>query len=233
MSIQLRVRAALSRIKMRAMMVLPRRRDPAAVFSSIYRNKIWAAGAAKGSDFYSGVGSTEAFTEPYERLIAQFIKDNNIRVVVDLGCGDFQVGQRILQKVECTYVGVDVVDDLIARNNARFGSEKVSFYSRDISHDPLPDGDLCLIRQVLQHLDNATIERVLQNAQKYKFCIVTESQRFNPKVINVDIPSGAWTRSSLDSGLYFDQKPFSRKIQTLLTVQRNAEGAIHTCLLSQ
>jgi len=212
-------------------MALSKAREPAAIFSNIYRKKIWSHSDADRVDFYSGIGSTEEYTHDYERTIGQFVEKNKIRTIVDLGCGDFQVGRRILDIVDCQYIGVDVVAELIERNSRKFGSGRVSFICKDISRDELPDGDLCLIRQVLQHLDNKTIARVLNNVRKYPFCILTESQHVHPSVANLDIRSGAWTRASFGSGLYFDQPPFSRNVKTLLKVHRDAENVIHTGLL--
>src|SRR5262249_37499373 len=120
---------------------------------------------------------------------------------------------------------------LIARNNREFGSDKVSFQCADISKDPLPEGELCLIRQVLHHLDNATILKVLENVRKYRWVLITESQQIEPKTMNMDIKSGAWTRTLFDSGLYFDQPPFNREVETLLEVRRDDKVVIPTCML--
>ena len=212
-------------------MAFARRRDRAAIFSNIYRKKTWAFGRSKSADFWSGDGSAEEFTREYARVIGQFAAEHKIGTIVDLGCGDFQVGQRILEVVNCRYVGVDVVPELIARNERLFASERVSFVCMDIANDALPEGDLCLIRQVLQHLDNRTIERVLDHASRYPYCIVTESQMMDPQVVNVDIKPGAWTRTLFRSGLYFDRPPFSKKITPLLEVVRNASTVILTSLI--
>ena len=221
----------MGRMKARLAMAARRRDDPATIFTRIYRKKRWSVGEAKEQEFWSGTGSTEAFTSEYEEAIASFIEQHAPGTVVDLGCGDFQVGKRILAKADCRYIGVDVVPDLIARNNREFGSDRISFTCADISRDPLPEGDLCLIRQVLQHLDNATIQRVLDNVTRYPWVIITESQRINPRAVNLDIKPGSWTRTLFDSGLYFDQPPFSREVETLLQGTRDENVVIHTCLL--
>lgn len=84
---------------------------------------------------------------------------------------------------------------------------------------------------MLQHLDNATIQRVLGIVDKYPWIIVTESRRIRPKAVNLDIKPGAWTRTLFGSGIYVDQLPFSREIETLLEVGRNDDVVIHTGLL--
>ena len=66
------------------------------------------------------------------------------------------------------YAGCDVVPSLIEHLNETYGGENIEFHCRNIVEDELPDGDLCLIRQVLQHLSNREIERILNNVKKYK-----------------------------------------------------------------
>ena len=46
--------------------------------------------------------------------------------------------------------------------------------TRNIVTDPLPDGELCLIRQALQHLSNADIQAISEKCTKYPRLIVTE-----------------------------------------------------------
>jgi hypothetical protein len=45
----------------------------------------------------------------------------------------------------------EIVPGLIARNAAQFANERIEFRKVDIVIDPLPEGDLCIIRQVFQH----------------------------------------------------------------------------------
>ena len=82
--------------------------------------------------FWSGTGSTEEFTSEYARIIAAFIARHQISTVVDLGCGDFQVAKRILGLTGFRYFGVDVVADLVSRNNEQFGNEDIRFLQADI-----------------------------------------------------------------------------------------------------
>ena len=201
------------------------------IFSKIYENRTWGNVRDGEHQFYSGIGSTERFTADYEDFVSRFIFDNDINVVVDLGCGDFQIGKRLLRKVDCRYIGVDIVPDLIKANMRSYSSEKVSFHCIDMANDDLPKGDLCLIRQVLQHLDNKTILQILDNVCVFPHCIITESQHRYPRKYNMDIKPGPWTRTLFGSGIYLDRPPFSRDIQTVLEITRNEDTIISTCLL--
>jgi hypothetical protein len=100
----------------------------------------------------------------------------------------------------------------------------------------LPDGDLCLVRQVLQHLSNAEISKVLENVRKYKYLIVTEHYP-NPVIKmkpNLDIPHGPTVRLRYDSAVVLDKPPFNLKnTQLLLDVEAEEETRIKTFLVSR
>jgi hypothetical protein len=77
---------------------------------------------------------------------------------------------------------------------ARFITEKNVNKCADIIEDKLPEGDLCLIRQVLQHLSNRQISRVLANCTKFPYLVVTEDVYSGPRVrVNLDIMHGPTT----------------------------------------
>src|SRR6185369_2105289 len=88
------------------------------VFDTIYKERLWGA-SGNGDGWFSGPGSTQSYTKEYEAHIAGFIRDREIKRIVDVGCGDFQVANRILSQIgnSVDYIGVDVVPDLIERNN--------------------------------------------------------------------------------------------------------------------
>ena len=177
------------------------------VFSEIYEKNLW--GGVRG-EFYSGSGSDDVVTRPFAELVRAFIAERGICSVVDLGCGDFRVGRQIVGSA-LTYVGVDVVDRVVQRNNERFGTGGVSFVKRDITTDLLPDAELCIVRQVLQHLPNDGIIRVLDKLRGYRYVLVAEHHPApgRLKQPNRDIPTGRHTRVILDSGVFLEAPPFS------------------------
>ena len=128
--------------------------------------------------------------------------------VVDLGCGDFRVGQQILGP-GVRYIGVDVVPELILHNNKAHGAENVRFECLDAAADDLPDGDVCLIRQVFQHLSNDEISRVLNKIGAYKVTLITEHypNDANSCIPNLDKPHGGDVRFSDHSASYWTGRP--------------------------
>jgi SAM-dependent methyltransferase len=187
-----------------------RRRSVREVFTDVYERNLW--GGAAG-EYCSGAGSDEAHAEAYAEVVRDFIAKHDIRSVVDVGCGDFNVGRR-LSSAGVRYTGVDVVEGLIEHNQAMHGGPGVRFLCIDATAEELPDGDLCLIRQVLQHLSNAQIQSVLERTRKFPYVLVTEHYPApgSEREPNRDKPHGADTRIIDDSAVYLDRPPFDREV---------------------
>ncbi len=199
----------------------------AETFSEIYEKNAWGG---KSGEFYSGDGSGEEYARIYAETIRRFIAENRIERVVDLGCGDFRVASKFVSP-DFHYTGCDVVFSLVKHLNETHKNDRVEFRCVNIVEDELPDGDLCLIRQVLQHLSNREIERVLENARKYKFLIITEHYP-NPQIEfepNLDIPHGPSVRVQFDSAVVLDAPPFDLKnVKLLLDVEAEEGTRIKT-----
>jgi SAM-dependent methyltransferase len=177
------------------------------VFTRIYENNEW--GGTSG-ELYSGTGSDSEITQNYCRMVKEFVQQQDIKSIVDLGCGDFRVGIN-LQVPNVKYTGVDIVQKLIDKNNQQFGNENITFLCRNIVDDALPTGDLCLIRQVLQHLSNQQILKILSKTKQYKYVMITE--HYPPDSVkaipNLDKPHGGDTRIIDNSAVYLDKPPFN------------------------
>lgn len=195
--------------------------DRKKTFDYIYEKNIWGGGKKRnGKQFYSGPGSyNDAYVEPYCNLIRKFIVENNITKIVDLGCGDFHVASKFIDD-SVSYVGIDIVQKMIDYHNKKYGKDNIHFHCMDIVEDNLPSAELCLVRQVLQHLSNEEVRQVLAKSKKYKYMIVTEHivDKKCAKKINVDKVHGSHTRVERQSGLYLDEEPFGMKIETLLDI---------------
>ena len=82
---------------------------------------------------------------------------------MSLGCGDFNVGAQ-LRDLCGAYIACDIVELLIAYNRERFAELGVDFRRLDIIDKPIPEGDVIILRQVLQHLSNSQIATALPPA---------------------------------------------------------------------
>lgn len=192
------------------------------IFFWIYKLKLW--GRKKG--YYSGDGSNIGIPI-YSSYILRMIKNMPKPVtILDLGCGDFRVGKTLIND-DVRYIGVDVVQGLINHNRKHYQSANVSFYQCDIVNDNLPDADIVLVRQVLQHLDNESIVKILDKIRKYKICLITEHHtRGNP---NEDKTTGFSIRKG---GIHLDKQPFNVG-KAILTVPHNDWGVLTTYLIRQ
>jgi hypothetical protein len=196
-----------------------RRMSNEEIFSKIYAENSW--GGQKG-EFCSGAGSTSdavvtAYVDTIKRLATErgFVGTR----FVDLGCGDFRVGQRLLTLCS-SYVGVDVVPSLVDRNNQVFGSQTTRFIARDLSRDELPEGDVCFVRQVFQHLSNAEIMAILPKLYRYRWVFITEHQPGASSLIapNIDKVHGEDIRVVFGSGVFLDKPPFDLPGESLEAV---------------
>ena len=204
----------------------------AETFGEIYEKNAW--GGAEG-EFYSGDGSTAKYADAYAEAIRKFIAENKIERVIDLGCGDFRVASKFVSGA-FHYTGCDVVFSLVKHLNETHKNETTEFRCINIVEDELPDGDLCLIRQVFQHLSNAEITKVLQNAEKFKYLIITEHYPSPQKefVPNLDIPHGPSVRVQFDSAVVLDKPPFELKnVRLMLDVEAEEGTRIKTFLVSR
>lgn len=221
-------RKQLDRVRYRRRMAerwLRGRRPRADVFAGVYRSNLWGGNPG---EFYSGDGSLPLFAEPYCAYLREFIVSLGCQrvTVVDLGCGDFRVGAQLVSSVadrghvRIEYVGVDVVEALIERNRRRHAAPNVTFACADIVADELPAGDVCLVRQVLQHLSNAEIQRILPKLARYPHVFVTEHfpSPGAALVPNRDKPHGSEIRVEHDSAVCLDQPPFGlERVELVLT----------------
>lgn len=195
------------------------------VFTNIYAAHQW--GGEEGN-YCSGSGSNAAHASRYAAAVNLLIKSKGIETVVDLGCGDFTVGKAI-SKSGIRYIGIDIVDGLIKRNQEKYSNNRTEFMCLDIVADTLPEGDLCMIRQVLQHLSNAQIASVLEKTRKYRWVIVTEHYPapFVNVCLNIDKPHGPDTRLLDDSAVYIDRPPFNVRTESItLVLDTDAETYI-------
>jgi hypothetical protein len=198
----------------------------------VYANKLWGG---EHADFYSGEGSHLAtLVDPYINAVTTFLASFQEPLsVCDLGCGDFNVGTQLIKRCK-SYVAVDIVPELIARNKERFQAENLSFHCLDVAVDELPSADCAILRQVLQHLSNAEVQSIVSKLAAYKYVILTEHVPAGAYTPNTDIISGQGTRRKKQSGIDLLAPPFHFKIkdekQLLSVVLKEAEGVINTTL---
>jgi hypothetical protein len=203
-----------------------------AAMEQIYEKHLWGG---INVDFYSGEGSHNTkLVDPYIEVITNFLKSFESPIsVCDLGCGDFNIGQQLVPFTN-SYRGVDIVPALIERNKKKYTIDNLSFLCLDLAKDELPQGDCALVRQVLQHLSNDEVNKILQKLCKFQYVIITEHLPLGTFEPNIDIISGQGIRIKYKSGLDVLAPPFEWKVREckeLLVVElENGKGKLVTTL---
>lgn len=181
-------------------------------FSKIYEIDYW------GKATKSGVGSTLAATENLRKELPNLFERFNIHTVFDGPCGDFNWMPLVLDKYKINYIGGDIVDKLIEKNQYRFGSECIAFKKINLAKDPLPKADLMICRDCLFHLSYKDTLAVLENYLNSDIpWLLTTTYENDHKFDNSDIESGHFRLIDLFSKPYFFPKNYHYKIDDYLT----------------
>lgn len=154
-------------------------------FSEIYRDEHWVIGC---DDSRSGSGSTLGATANLHRKLPELFDKLDVRSVVDVGCGDFNWMKEV-QPLP-SYIGIDIVESVIAANRAQYSREGVVFICADVTTIGIPNGDAVLCREVLFHLSFEDIARVMrrvaQSGAKYFIATTDEGTLFNADITSGD-----------------------------------------------
>lgn len=197
---------------------------PGAAFDAIYRQRMWGASSRPDERFCSGIGSRDPLiVEPYVTAVRRWLESFPARQsVVDLGCGDFHVGSQI-REVCGPYVACDCVAAMIDHHREAWSHLGVEFRVHDATTTPCPAADVVFIRQVLQHLSNDLVARVLAGVvDRCDWLVVTEHVPAGDFRPNLDKPLGPDVRLSAGSGVVITAPPFSvacRESQVICDVE--------------
>lgn len=165
------------------------------IFTSIYDQGAW--GKDEKGQGISGSGSLVENASLYMKFLEDFVKANEIKTIVDVGCGDWSFS-RYINWNSARYLGVDVVKSVIERNQSAFTSPTVTFVQADTLNTPLPAADLLICKDVLQHLNNEDVKVFLGQLSHFKHCLITndvDPQTFSS--LNQDITRGDYRNLDL------------------------------------
>jgi len=126
------------------------------VFTTIHRKRSW------GRESVSGGGSDLVQTERVRALLSEFVRQYEVRTLVDAPCGDFYWMSSLALELD-RLIGLDIVEELIEQNREHYASDRIRFEVADITRDPLPRADLILCRDCLVHLSFRDIHAAVRN----------------------------------------------------------------------
>ncbi len=164
----------------------------AQIFSETYHKRYW-----KSRESVSGRGSELGQTTQLRIELPRLLRQFGVQSLLDLPCGDFNWMQHVDLK-GITYIGADIVPELVAQNNKNFAREGRSFQHLDLLTDSLPKADCMLVRDCLVHLSFAHIEQALANIKKSGTTYLLATTFPNLEA-NVDIQTGHWRPLNLQT----------------------------------
>jgi len=155
------------------------------VFFYIYKNNIW-----DDTESVSGSGSNLIQTKQIVKRLPDLFTEFRIKSILDLPCGDFNWMSRIIT-ADISYVGGDVVREIIDDNILKYSSNNIKFICLNIIEDKLPCADLILCRDCFVHLSNNEIIKSINNIKKtkIKYLLLTSFTKVRK---NIDIITGEW-----------------------------------------
>jgi len=197
-----------------------KRKSTETIFTEIYEKNLWGI-ANDGRKYCSGAGTTDENVAQYISVLQNFIQQKNIEHIFEIGCGDFSIMSSVLAPFKnVKYTGADIVKNVVNHLNSTYANEQIQFiHLNAIESNQYPKADLCVIRQVLQHLSNQQIIDILQKLKPYKYVIITEHIPLHPQIKNGDKSANGYIRlqNRQTSGIFLDAAPFSLSCKALLS----------------
>jgi len=163
----------------------------------------WKGG---GEETVSGKGSTLAYTAPLRPALERLFHKLGVRTLLDAPCGDFNWMNHVdLHGIR--YIGLDIVDDVIAKNSSLYGRSDREFRTADITADLLPRADLMLCRDCAFHLPFSFIWRLLENFARSGTPYLLMTNHTNGGNTDLPKPGGYQSRNFLGAPFFLPRPP--------------------------
>lgn len=190
------------------------------IFSQIYEENVWGFG--------SGTGSLVENCYPLIGWLQVFLSRNKIQSMTDYGCGDWQWMQYVgLTGID--YLGIDVVESVITKNQERFSQKNIQFRSGSILSN-IRGSDLALMKDVLQHLPNSSVNAIVDSAIKSSKFVISINGHWGDRRANPDILPGGYRAIDLSAPPFeynvtnlYEYYPSSKEVKKVIQlVSRNS-----------
>ena len=172
--------------------LLFRRASMERTFAPFYTDNLWG-----DKESVSGPGSNLVRTAKLRRELPALLQELGTRTLLDAPCGDFNWMKDTQLGIE-RYFGVDVIPDLITRNQELYGNDQRQFALLDLTRDALPRVDVILCRDCLIHFSYKHIADAIKNFKRSgSTYLLTNSYPLWPE--NTDIRTGDFRHLNLTS----------------------------------
>ena len=155
---------------------------------------------------YSGPGSLLSNTDNLIENLPVFIKNYNIKSIIDIPCGDFNYMRKIInQDKNINYLGIDIAENAIKKCK-KYETRNIKFKVDDItlSDITLNDADLIICKDLTLHLCFSDIKKVLKNIERSNCKYFACSRYENGNIVNKEQISGLGAR-----GIEITKEPFN------------------------
>lgn len=156
-----------------------------AIFSEVYKSGLWGMHGSR-----SGSGSSLEQTAVLRSRLPTMLRELRATSLLDIPCGDF-FWMREVDLSGVTYIGADVVLDLIARLQATVACDGRTFRQLDLTRDPLPKVDVIFARDVLVHLAHRDALLAIANVRASGANYLATTT-FSGRATNPDVATGDW-----------------------------------------
>lgn len=133
------------------------------IFTEIYDKNIWGG---------SGGGSSPENTVEYRKFLQKFLRDYDIKTVLDYGCGDWGFS-HLIDWSGIHYIGYDCVESVIWKNQRKYTDHNIRFISQP---KLIEFADLMIVKDVFQHWANEQITNFLDQYKFFKYILITNTQ---------------------------------------------------------
>lgn len=173
-------------------------------FTLINQQNLW-----NSKESISGEGSELEYTSNLRFWLTKKVKELNVKKFVDAPCGDFNWMQHVCNELDFNYLGLDIVEEIINKNNSNFSKNNTKFKVANICKDEIPDCELLMVRDCLFHLSFTDIDNFLKNISltNYKY-LLTTTHIVDNNFTNSDIISGDFRLIDLFSAPFNFSKSF-------------------------
>lgn len=154
-------------------------------FTKIYRARWWD----EGGESASGPGSMLQVTEQFRQELSQFIQEQKIHRLFDAPCGDWNWMRKMVFPGGFSYIGGEIVPQLVESLGCKYARPGVSFIQFDITRGDFPEADVWLCRDCLFHFSFADIRRTLANFVRSDLPYALITNHFGD-FANIDISTG-------------------------------------------
>ena len=115
-------------------------------FEKIYKDKTFVHQYEKPISL-SGPGSFPENNKNYFLFLKEFLSKNNVKSIIDFGCGDFQLYKDFFSN-DINYLGIDISETAINIAN-QYSANNIKFLCKETID--LPKADLLLVKDVFGH----------------------------------------------------------------------------------